>query len=279
MSTSPQASTLRVRDHSRSRRIAALALCVGASCASSAPAAAAVSTAPNVSYVQVGDPSGYLSRLNSERAAHGLAPLAMRADLTYVAMSWATHMANTGLLQHNPRLASAVTNWLAVGENVGDGPSIHDLDVAFMNSPKHRDNILDPSYEDVGIGTVTRAGMIWIAVVFRDVERPDSTMRTRTTTHPTDAPVVVRTVHARPMLSIGSSGTAVRRVQRRVQVIADGLFGPKTRSAVLSFQRRHGVVVDGIVGPRTWAALNRRTIVVKVAKATHCSGLSTRCSG
>lgn len=38
-------------------------------------------------------------------------------------------------------------------------------------------------------------------------------------------------------------------------VAVDGLFGPKTDTAVRDFQRQKGLAVDGIVGPRTWAAL------------------------
>ena len=35
----------------------------------------------------------------------------------------------------------------------------------------------------------------------------------------------------------------------------DGLFGPRTRAAVMAFQSDNGLVADGVVGPRTWAAL------------------------
>lgn len=35
----------------------------------------------------------------------------------------------------------------------------------------------------------------------------------------------------------------------------DGLFGPRTRSAVIAFQAENGFAADGIVGPQTWAAL------------------------
>ena len=35
----------------------------------------------------------------------------------------------------------------------------------------------------------------------------------------------------------------------------DGLYGPRTRRAVVAFQAAYGLQVDGIVGPRTWAAL------------------------
>lgn len=59
------------------------------------------------------------------------------------------------------------------------------------------------------------------------------------------------------LLRVGSRGPAVAEVQRALRVRADGIFGPRTRSAVRTFQRRHGLFVDGIVGPQTRAALGR----------------------
>jgi len=38
-------------------------------------------------------------------------------------------------------------------------------------------------------------------------------------------------------------------------IAVDGVFGPKTTSAVRTFQRSHGLVVDGVVGNQTWPAL------------------------
>lgn len=46
-------------------------------------------------------------------------------------------------------------------------------------------------------------------------------------------------------------------MQRKLGILADGIFGPHTRSAVRRFQARHGLSVDGIVGPQTRAALAR----------------------
>jgi hypothetical protein len=47
----------------------------------------------------------------------------------------------------------------------------------------------------------------------------------------------------------------IRKLQRRVGVSADGIFGPATERAVKRWQRRHGLVADGIVGPQTRAAM------------------------
>ncbi|MFC9242630.1 peptidoglycan-binding protein [Streptomyces sp. NPDC057136] len=64
-----------------------------------------------------------------------------------------------------------------------------------------------------------------------------------------------------PPLSQGSSGDAVKRLQRSLTaalgstVSADGGFGPATDTAVRSYQSTRGLTVDGSVGTVTWAAL------------------------
>lgn len=60
---------------------------------------------------------------------------------------------------------------------------------------------------------------------------------------------------SRPTLSEGSRGDHVKYLQRKLGLTADGIFGPKTKAAVIAFQRRHGLTADGIVGPLTWRAL------------------------
>jgi peptidoglycan DL-endopeptidase CwlO len=61
---------------------------------------------------------------------------------------------------------------------------------------------------------------------------------------------------AGPTLRQGSRGPAVADLQRRLGgLAADGVFGPRTLSAVRSFQANRGLAVDGIVGARTWGAL------------------------
>ncbi|MGZ3457049.1 MAG: peptidoglycan-binding protein [Archangium sp.] len=62
-------------------------------------------------------------------------------------------------------------------------------------------------------------------------------------------------------LRLESRGPEVAELQRRLLAagfdpgLADGIFGPRTETAVKAFQQSRGLVVDGIVGPRTWNAL------------------------
>jgi peptidoglycan hydrolase-like protein with peptidoglycan-binding domain len=64
-----------------------------------------------------------------------------------------------------------------------------------------------------------------------------------------------------PTIAPGATGDAVRRLQRALRrtpdldLSIDGVFGPKTETAVKGFQQGAGLVVDGIVGPLTWGAL------------------------
>ncbi|MDI9476482.1 MAG: LysM peptidoglycan-binding domain-containing protein [Natronincolaceae bacterium] len=64
-----------------------------------------------------------------------------------------------------------------------------------------------------------------------------------------------------PTLSIGSRGASVARLQQLLinegynPGSVDGIFGPRTQSAVMAFQRDTHIPIDGIVGVRTWTAL------------------------
>ena len=57
----------------------------------------------------------------------------------------------------------------------------------------------------------------------------------------------------------GSRGYEVIKLQERLGITADGVFGRGTESAVKSFQTINNLVVDGIVGPGTRKVLNVNT--------------------
>jgi hypothetical protein len=67
---------------------------------------------------------------------------------------------------------------------------------------------------------------------------------------------------ARPMIRMGSNGPSVTECQRRLNLHGadlheDGQFGPLTDAAVREFQGRSALVADGVVGPLTWSALDQ----------------------
>ena len=64
----------------------------------------------------------------------------------------------------------------------------------------------------------------------------------------------------RPTIKLGSSGPDVKVLQSALTAAGyplstDGEFGPKTDDAVKKFQKDKSLVADGIVGPKTWTAL------------------------
>ena len=60
---------------------------------------------------------------------------------------------------------------------------------------------------------------------------------------------------------------------------ADGIYGPKTKAAVMEFQKAHGLKVDGLVGPATRATLIRALDAKTQAKATAGGGLTGGAGG
>ncbi len=112
----------------------------------------------------------FLSLLNDERAGHDLEALSSMAELTTGARLHAAEMAEAGYIFHNPDLGSVLADgWNKLGENVGVGYTAESLHLAFMGSPGHRDNIVDPSYDTVGVGTVKAGGAIYVVFVFADL--------------------------------------------------------------------------------------------------------------
>jgi putative chitinase len=53
----------------------------------------------------------------------------------------------------------------------------------------------------------------------------------------------------------GSKGEAVKRMQAKLGLTADGDFGPGTEAALKKWQAANGLTADGVVGPKTLAKL------------------------
>ena len=74
--------------------------------------------------------------------------------------------------------------------------------------------------------------------------------------------------------TVRSRRGAIRLLQRRLRLAADGIFGPATARAVKRFQRRRGLRADGVVGLATWRALGhpRVRFVLRRARSRGRSG-------
>ncbi len=57
------------------------------------------------------------------------------------------------------------------------------------------------------------------------------------------------------LLKVGSRGEEVEKLQQKLGVDSDGIFGPQTEAAVKSWQAANNLAVDGLVGKQTWGKL------------------------
>lgn len=113
-----------------------------------------------------------LERINAERARVGAPPMATCGTLTAAAAAHSADQAASGRMSHTGSDGSTLTSrtaragykdWLELAENVGSGNVGTDAIMdAWMNSPGHRSNLLNPAFDQVGLGRASGpAGMTY----------------------------------------------------------------------------------------------------------------------
>ena len=101
-----------------------------------------------------------LTLTNQQRAAHGNSPLTLSSDLSAAATAkahdmfaknyWA-HFAPDGSTTPWMFIKAAGYDYTYAGENLAKGyTNSSDIVTAWMNSPTHRENLLNPQYKDIG---------------------------------------------------------------------------------------------------------------------------------
>ena len=125
-----------------------------------------------------------LDQVNADRAAHGLAPLQADPEVTAIARTRAaaqlsapslTHYDASGKVAIQGLLAGANTTYSLAGENLArlraeDAEAAAQAEVALMNSPTHRKNILEPRFNRLAVGLVRAPdGRLIFAQIFRAV--------------------------------------------------------------------------------------------------------------
>lgn len=113
--------------------------------------------------------------INTVRAAEGRAPLSVSGALTRAAAAHASDLARAGRLSHRGHDGSTVGErvrregfgYCFVAENVAKGQATHAGALrAWMASPAHRRNLLDP--RAVAFGLAQGTGRVWVLVLGRD---------------------------------------------------------------------------------------------------------------
>jgi len=103
-----------------------------------------------------------LELVNQERAKFGIKPLVLSSQLTQVARAHSQDMFERGYFSHyspegkdvGDRLDEASIGYTVAGENLALAPNVTTAHTGLMNSEGHRRNILDPAFNEVGIGII-----------------------------------------------------------------------------------------------------------------------------
>ncbi|MCX6790912.1 MAG: CAP domain-containing protein [Candidatus Gribaldobacteria bacterium] len=128
---------------------------------------------------------GTLQQTNWQRTQNGLPALVANAKLTAMAQAKANDMFSKQYFEHespsgvgpSDLAKTAGYNYLIVGENLALGNFKDDATLleAWMNSPGHRENILNPKYKEIGVAVkrgVYEGQTVWMAV--QEFGRPAS---------------------------------------------------------------------------------------------------------
>jgi uncharacterized protein YkwD len=148
---------------------------------------------------------------NQSRAAVGARPVAV--DVTFAAASrdWSCQMARTDNFAHDPDFAAggALAEIIAARSGA-DGDVGAQLHQQFLDSPAHREILLNPAYTRVGIGVCVLNGY-WVTERFGTgtaVAAPAPTTPT-----PTTSPSTVRSTPTTTPTTIRPTPTTTQRVQ------------------------------------------------------------------
>jgi uncharacterized protein YkwD len=151
----------------------------------------------------------FISRVNAERKARGLVTLQIDPLLTAVARAHSREMCSKNYFDHHSPTAGLVTpldrylagldacsepkpTYALVGENIyycstlSSSYSVAYAHQALMKSVHHRENILEPRYEKIGVGTFQNSlGEFWVTELFlRDVPEDPAPVQHETEASP-----------------------------------------------------------------------------------------------
>jgi uncharacterized protein YkwD len=122
--------------------------------------------AQSVSATEAEAAAELVTHINDLRSRQGLRPLAVHGELAAKATGWARTMADAGRIWHSVLSDGVTVDWMSLGENVGTAGTAAALHQAFVNSPRHFENLVRPDFDSVGIGVTDLGGVLYAAEVF-----------------------------------------------------------------------------------------------------------------
>ena len=134
------------------------------------------------------DESAFIDGVNQARAEVGLAPLQFDVQLTELARGWSQQMQSGtcgegSFICHASPISAGVTHsWAKLGENVGTGPDVQSVMAAFIASPGHYANIIDPEFTHIGVGVVWDGPRLYTTHRFMKLQGSDPAPTPTTTT-------------------------------------------------------------------------------------------------
>jgi uncharacterized protein YkwD/putative cell wall-binding protein len=100
-----------------------------------------------------------LTETNAARTAKGLKPLAIKTELNTVAQNWTFFMADNNKYFHNYNYtAQYPSGWQWAGENIAMGQKVTEVVDAWIASPGHYANMMNPTANFIGIGVSSVEG-------------------------------------------------------------------------------------------------------------------------
>ncbi len=127
------------------------------------PSSATFATQSSQESIEITASDTLIALTNQEREKYNLPHLSFNAELTKAAQTKAQYILDNNSFSHEGKNGETFSTWIRetnyqykrVGENLAiqfDQPK--DIMNAWMDSPLHRKNILNPLYQDIGIAVV-----------------------------------------------------------------------------------------------------------------------------
>jgi uncharacterized protein YkwD len=199
------------------------------------PAAAQSAPSPSVAAIE----QRMAELANRSRAAAGAGRVAVDVNFAAASRDWSCQMARTGNFAHDPNFAAggALAEIIAARSGA-DGDAAANLHQQFLDSPAHRQILLNPAYTRVGIGVCVRDGY-WVterfgtgaAVAAPAPATPTTTPSTARATATTSPPAARPTATTTPSRVRPAPPTTLRVPPRRAGLVRHRAADPAERQA------------------------------------------------